>query len=166
MGRLRRSPGGWPVRAQLTCPSSCRDKPVVVTNLPRAGDPPCKLSGIHRGGPGRGLRGWIATRGLLHKARLGRRADGFKPTTDIHLGMGFTAVMPGSRSIGRRGLPSVQRHPGIVTVNYKPVQGGRAHDSAHFTSVLLQGCHRFRFRPGLDASLTQGFNNCLATSAR
>ena len=64
-------------------------------------------------------------------------AHGVKPAADVHLGVGLTAVVPGSGRIGGFGIPSVHRKLGISTLNHKPVGGIAGHDSTDFASELL-----------------------------
>jgi hypothetical protein len=70
-------------------------------------------------------------------------AHGFEPTTDVYLGMSFTAVMPGIRRAGDFGIPSVYGKFGFSTSNYEPVNGVTGHESTDFTSEFLYCCHAF-----------------------
>ena len=72
---------------------------------------------------------------------LGRRAHGVKPATDVYLGMSFTAVMPGSGSVGSFRIPPVHGKIGISTSNHEPMDGIGGHQSTDFTPEFLQRCH-------------------------
>ena len=80
-------------------------------------------------------------RGLL-EARLRRGTHGIEPAADVYLGMGFTAVMPGSGRIGGLRIPSVDRKIRISAPNHEPVRGISGHKSTDFTSEFLQRRHR------------------------
>lgn len=85
----------------------------------------------------------MSPRRLLDKLWLRRRAHRFKPATDVHLGVSFTAVMPGSGGAGGFRIPPVHGKVGISTSNYEPVGGARGNESANFTPEFLQCCHAF-----------------------
>ena len=74
---------------------------------------------------------------------LGRGADGIEPAADIDLGMGFAAVVAGVGRVGGSGAPTIDGEVGISTTNDEPVERSAGDDSADFTSVFLQGCHKF-----------------------
>jgi hypothetical protein len=77
----------------------------------------------------------------LCKTWLRRRAGRFEPTTDVHLGMSFTAVVPGSGRIGGFRIPPVDSKIGVSTSNHEPAGGIRSHESTNLTSEFLQRCH-------------------------
>jgi len=84
----------------------------------------------------------FARRGLP-KAWFRWGAHGLKPTADVHLGVSFTAEMPGSRRVGRFGVPSVHSKFRISTSNHEPAGGVTGHESTDFTSEFLYRCHAF-----------------------
>src|ERR1022692_1609100 len=65
------------------------------------------------------------------------RADQVKPAADVHLGVGFAAVVPSPGRVGGLGIPSVHGKLGISALNHKPVGGMTGHDSTDFASELL-----------------------------
>jgi hypothetical protein len=94
--------------------------------------------------------GFVVTRSgradLLLESWLGRRAHGVKPATDVHFGVSFTAVMPGSRRVRRFKIPAMHSQLGISTSNHEPVARITGHESTDFTSEFLQRCHCVQFR--------------------
>jgi len=78
---------------------------------------------------------------MLHEASLRRRAHRFKPATDVHLGMGFTAVMSGSGRVGAFSIPPVHGKLRISAPNHEPVEGVSRHQTTDFTPKLQQRCH-------------------------
>jgi len=82
----------------------------------------------------------IAGEALLETG-LRRAAHGVKPAADIHLGMRFAAVMPGSSSLGSLRSPSLHSEFGISTSNHEPVDGMVGHQSTDFTLKFLQRRH-------------------------
>src|ERR1700684_2777369 len=74
---------------------------------------------------------------------LGRGADGIEPAADIDLGVGLAAVVAGGGGGGGFGGPNIEGGSGIFTTNDEPVERSAGDDSADFTSVFLQGCHKF-----------------------
>lgn len=97
----------------------------------------------------------VHTGAELLESWLGRRAHGVKPATDVHFGVSFTAVMPGSRRVRRFKIPSMHSQLGISTSNHEPVAGITGHESTDFTSEFLQRCHAF-------SSVYQWFANLVA----
>src|SRR6266581_5519569 len=77
----------------------------------------------------------------LGKIWFRRRAHRVEPATDVNLGMGFAAVMPGSRRVGGLRIPPVHGQIGISTSNDEPVDGIGGNESTDFTSEFLQRCH-------------------------
>jgi len=79
----------------------------------------------------------------LGKFWLRRRAHRFKPSTDVYLGVSFTAVMPGSGGVGGFRVPPVHGEVGISTSNHEPVDAIGGNESTDFTPEFLQRCHEF-----------------------
>jgi hypothetical protein len=80
-------------------------------------------------------------RNALPEGWLGRRARRLKPAADVNLGMGFTTVMPGPRSVGHLGAPPVNGKAGLSAVNDEPVDGITGHDATDFAPEFLYRCH-------------------------
>ena len=72
---------------------------------------------------------------------LWRCAHRIKPATDIHLGMSFTAKMPGSSRVSGFRIPAVYGEIGIPTSNHEPVGRIGRNQSTDFTPEFLQGGH-------------------------
>jgi hypothetical protein len=68
-------------------------------------------------------------------------ADRVKPATDVHLGVSFTSVMPGSGRAGGFRIPPVHGEVGISTSNHEPVGGTGGNESTNFRPEFLQCCH-------------------------
>jgi hypothetical protein len=79
--------------------------------------------------------------GALGKTWLRRRAHRFEPPADVHLGMSFAAVMPGTGRACAFGIPTVYGKSRVSTSNHEPVGGIRSHDSTDLTPEFLQRCH-------------------------
>jgi hypothetical protein len=77
----------------------------------------------------------------LDKIWLRWCAHRVKPATDVHLGVSFTAVMPGSGSAGGFRIPPVHGEVGISTSNHEPVGATGGNESTNFTPEFLQCCH-------------------------
>ena len=89
------------------------------------------------------VSGWEFNAARPSTAPLRRCAHGVKPAADVHLGVGFAAVMPGSGRCGSLRIPAVHGKLGISTLNHEPVDGVTCHDSTDFTSEFLKRCHGF-----------------------
>jgi hypothetical protein len=83
----------------------------------------------------------MTPRQALDKIWLRRCAHRVKPATDVHLGVSFTAVMPGSGRTGGFRIPSVDGEVGISTSNHEPVGGAGGNESTNFTPEFPQCCH-------------------------
>src|SRR5579863_1063798 len=105
------------------CAASC-SRPSPIASVPSV-----------RVGPGLTAE----TVGALPETWLRRRAHRLEPATDVHLGMSFTAVMPGSGRIGGFRIPPAHSKLGISASNHEPVGGAGGHQSTDFTSKFLQG---------------------------
>src|ERR1700752_2741813 len=81
----------------------------------------------------------------LLETRLRRGAHRIEPAADVHLGMSFTAVMPGSGRIGGFRIPSIDGEIGISAPNHEPVGGIRGHKATDFASEFLQRSHSLQF---------------------
>ena len=78
--------------------------------------------------------------GLL-ETWLRRRAHRIKPATDVYLGVGFTAVMPGSGRVGSFRIPPVHGKIGISTSDHEPVDRIGGNESTDLTPEFLLRCH-------------------------
>jgi hypothetical protein len=83
----------------------------------------------------------ITRRSGSAEARLGWGARRLKPAADVHLGVRFAAVMPGSWSVGHLGAPPVNGKAGLSAVNDEPVDGITGHDATDFAPEFLYRCH-------------------------
>src|SRR3981081_4196136 len=63
----------------------------------------------------RALQRGIDPAEALLETWLRRRTYRVKPAADVHLGVGFTTVMPGSRRLGSLRIPSLHGKLGIST---------------------------------------------------
>lgn len=75
------------------------------------------------------------------KVRLRRRANCFKPSANVDLGMGFSAEVASSRGIRSFRLPLENTELGITALNHKPVVRAISDPSADFASEFLKRCH-------------------------
>jgi len=69
---------------------------------------------------------------------LGGGANGFEPTADIDLGVGFAAEMAGGGAVGGGQVPLDHRELLISTLDYKPVDGIVSDDAANLALEFLQ----------------------------
>jgi len=77
----------------------------------------------------------------LGKTWLRWRAHRFEPPADVHLGMSFAAIMPGTGRACAFRIPTVHGKSRVSTSNHEPVGGIRSHDSTDLTPEFLQRCH-------------------------
>ena len=79
--------------------------------------------------------------GALFERWFRRGTHRLKPATNVHLGMGFPAVMSSLRRIGGFRVPSVHGKLRLPTSNNEPVNRVTGHNSANLTSEFLYRCH-------------------------
>jgi len=85
---------------------------------------------------------WTKTEyGRLLETWLWRRAHRVEPATDVYLGVGFAAVMPGSGGVRGLGVPAIHSEIGIPASNHEPMDRAGGHESTDLTSEFLQCCH-------------------------
>ena len=82
----------------------------------------------------------VAREGMLKSGW--RRAYRIEPSADVHLGVGFTAEVPGGSCIRRFRIPAVNCELRVPTLNNEPVDGMAVYNSADFTSVFPHRCHQ------------------------
>ena len=75
------------------------------------------------------------------KVRLRRRTCRLKPSADVNLGMGFSAIVPCPSRIGRFGVPFDNSEVRASALNHEPVSGICGYYSANFTTEFAYRCH-------------------------
>ena len=77
------------------------------------------------------------------KCWFARRAQGFKPAADIHLGVGLATEMPGGGTASGSQIPLDDREFLISTLNHKPMDRILADGPANLALKFLQIRHAF-----------------------
>jgi hypothetical protein len=74
---------------------------------------------------------------------FGRRAEGFKPPADIHLGVGFPAEMPGGFGIGSSQIPLDDGKLLVSALDHEPMDRMVTDDAANLALEFFQTRHAF-----------------------
>jgi hypothetical protein len=81
---------------------------------------------------------------------FGWGAYGFKPATDVHLGVGFATEMAGGGAIGGGQVPLDNGELLISALDHKPMDRVLADDPANLALEFFQTGHAFLFSPRSD----------------